>query len=87
VKRRKRMRQLIKDWLVRLTEPWREEKAALDLEWRLYAQKMNAAGARPQFWYPGMELDPEDKVELQDECETDPNCLRDAINKATDRLG
>jgi hypothetical protein len=58
------MRQRIKDWLLRLTEPWREEQASLDLEWRLYAQKMNAAGARPQYWYPGCELNPTDKLKM-----------------------
>ena len=53
-------------WVVRVTEPWREEKAALDLEWKAYAQKKNAAGERPRFWYPGVELDPMGKVELMD---------------------
>lgn len=58
----------IKDWLIRLTEPWREEGASLDLAWRIYAQKHNACGERPQCWYPGMdeekglELNPMDKV-------------------------
>ncbi|KKK57696.1 hypothetical protein LCGC14_3051870, partial [marine sediment metagenome] len=57
-------------WVLRKTEPWREEKASLDLEWRLYAQKHNAAGKRPLCWYPGMEeekglqLDPEGKVHM-----------------------
>lgn len=53
-------------WAVRVTEPWREEQASLDLEWRLFAQKHNAAGKRPMCAYKGMEkdLDPNEKVEL-----------------------
>lgn len=47
-----------------MLEPRREVLSALDLEWKLYAQKMNAAGARPQFWYNGMELNPQDKLAM-----------------------
>ena len=72
----------IKNWLLRLTEPWREEQAALDLEWKVFARKYNAAGKRPECWYPGMEedgreLDPMGKVVLVDAREVSPNYLRD----------
>ncbi len=62
-------------WAVRVTEPWREVFASLDLEWRIFAQRHNAAGKRPRCWYEGMPLDPMDKVELYDECEVDPDYL------------
>ena len=66
-----------KHWLLRLTEPWLEERAALDLEWKVFAKKHNAAGKRPECWYPGMELDPMEKVALVDAHEVSPNYLRD----------
>ena len=72
----------LKYWLLRLTEPWREERASLELEWRIYAQKNNAAGHRPAFWYPGMKLDPMEKVHLADSNEVDPNYLRDQFADA-----
>lgn len=58
-----------KNWALRVTEPWREERAANDLAWRIFAQRHNAAGKRPLRWYPGMEedgweLDPKEKVEM-----------------------
>jgi hypothetical protein len=65
-----------------LTEPWREEQASLDLEWRVFAQKHNAAGKRPKCYYTGMEadeLDQTERVTLVDAKETDPNCLIDAL--------
>ena len=73
------VKRWIKDWLLDLTEPWREERASLDLEWRVFAQRHNAAGKRPMCMYEGMEedLDPMEKVHLQDEEETEPNYLRD----------
>ena len=66
-----------KHWILRVTEPWREERAALDLEWKVFAKKHNAAGHRPECWYPGMELDPMEKVALVDAHEVSPNYLRD----------
>ena len=75
----------MKNWLLRLTEPWREEQASLDLEWRLYAQKHNAAGKRPMYWYPDMDLDPMDKVHFVDAREVSPNYLRDQHVKYVDR--
>ncbi len=66
-----------KNWLLRLTEPWREEEAALDLEWEVFAKKHNAAGHRPECWSPGMKPDPMEKVALVDAHEVDPNYLRD----------
>ena len=69
----------MKNWLLRLTEPWREEQAALDLEWEVFARKHNAAGKRPMCYYSGMELDPLEKVKVYefpngDEF-ADPDCL------------
>lgn len=66
-----------KHWILRVTEPWREERAALDLEWKVFAKKHNAAGHRPECWYSGMEPDPNEKVALVDAREVDPNYLRD----------
>ncbi|KKN92339.1 hypothetical protein LCGC14_0208300 [marine sediment metagenome] len=79
----------LKWWIVRKTEPWREEKASLDLEWRLFAQKHNAAGHRPLCMYEGMEkdiLDPLDKLELYDEHEVEPDCLIDAAAEAHEAM-
>ena len=75
----------MKNWLLRLTEPWREEQAALDLEWRVFAKKHNAAGHRPECWYPGMEPDPMEKVALVDAHEVSTNYLRDQHKKWVDR--
>ena len=76
----------IKNWLLRLTEPWREEQASLDLEWRTFAKKHNAAGKRPKCWYPGMEPDPMEKVALVDAREVDPNYLRDQYASEYDKI-
>lgn len=77
-------------WVLRKTEPWREEQAALDLEWRLFAQKHNAAGNRPMCMYEGMEKDlsPEGRVELYEfpfgpdskDDPLDPNLLHKALD-------
>lgn len=67
----------MKSRLLRLTEPWREERAALDLEWEVFAKKHNAAGKRPECWHPGMEPNLDEKVALVDAHEVDPNYLRD----------
>ena len=75
-----------KNWLLRLTEPWREEEAALDLEYRTYAQKHNAAGKRPPYWYPGIEPDPMEKVALVDAHEVSPNYLRDQFADEQDQV-
>ena len=75
----------IKDRLLRLTEPWREERASLDLEWKVFARKHNAAGKRPECWYPGMEPDPMEKVVLVDAREVDPNYLRNQYISTADK--
>ena len=81
-----------KNWLIRITDVWREERASLDLEWRIFAQAHNAAGKRPMCWYPGMdeekglELDPKGKVEMYEfplgpdskDQPIDPDCLSKA---------
>ena len=82
----RRMKITIKNWILDQTEPWREERASLEEEWRVFAQRHNAAGRRPPFWFPGMEddvweLDPMEKVVLVDAKETDPNCLLDSFAK------
>ena len=76
----------MKNWLLRLTEPWREEQASLDLEWEVFAKKHNAAGHRPEAWTSGsMELDPMEKVHFVDAHEVSPNFLRDQHVKYVDR--
>jgi hypothetical protein len=57
-------RRNFKLWAVRATEAWREEHASLDLEWRVFAQKHNAAGHRPMCAYKGMADDPDRKLEM-----------------------
>ena len=74
-----------KMWALRVTEPWREEHASLDLEWRTFAQRHNAGGNRPYCAYDGWEdeLYPEQKVELYEfpngDEGADPDCLRRAV--------
>jgi len=75
----------LKYWLLRLTEPWREEQASLDLEWKVFAKKHNAPGKRPLCWYSGMEPDPMEKVVLVDAHEVNPNYLRDQHVKYVNR--
>ncbi len=77
----------LKLWILDWTEPWREERASLLLEWRVFAQAHNAAGKRPLCMYEGMELDPMEldpmeKVTLWDEEETDPDCRIEAHKAA-----
>ena len=80
----------MKNWLLRLTEPWREEQASLDLEWRIFAQKHNAAGKRPLCWYPGMKLDPLEKVEVYEfpdgDESADPDCLIRAHAEGAEKM-
>ncbi len=73
--------------LLVFVEPYREERASLDLEWRLYAQKMNLAGARPSYWYPGMDmkLDPWYKLTMQDFEEVELDYLVDQARKQYER--
>jgi hypothetical protein len=70
-------------WLLWKLEPWYEERASLDLAWRVFARKHNAAGKRPICAYDGWEkdLDPMDKLELYDEREVDPDYLEVALRK------
>ncbi len=73
-----RIKAMILEWAGRELEI----RASLDLEWRVFAQKHNAAGKRPLCYYPGMELDPMEKVTLWDEEETHPDCLIEAHRAA-----
>jgi hypothetical protein len=75
-----------KEWVLRVTEPWREERASLMLKARIFAQKHNAAYPGDiQCWYEGMELDPLDKAEVYEFPNGDPgahpNCLIDDHEK------
>lgn len=63
-----------KEWVLRWIEPYREERAAYMLEWRVFAQKRNASGK-----WPPCAIGPMDKVELIDLDETDPDYLRKII--------
>ncbi len=55
-----------KERLLRWLEPYREVRASEMLEWRIFAQKHNAAGGRPRCVYLGMEKDlsPTGKVSM-----------------------
>jgi hypothetical protein len=82
-----------KEWALRKTEPWLEERASLMLEWRVFAQQHNAKYPGDiQCAYKGMELDPMDKMYVQDDREVEPDYLQDQegidqYNNAVDRLG
>jgi hypothetical protein len=77
-----------KEWALRMTEPWLEERASLMLEWRVFAQKHNAKYPGDiQCVYKGMELNPMDKMHVQDDHEVKPDYLWDTYNDAKDRLG
>ncbi len=78
-----------KRWVVKVTEPWREEEASLDLEWRTFAQKHSVTWRRPRRMYEGMEedLDPDEKAEVYEfpggDPDAPPDCLRVAQDHAT----
>lgn len=76
--------RLFKDWVLRLVEPWREEQAALDLEWEKHVQQYHTAGLRPWLWKPGDRLDPEAKLDMPDEREVDPDYLHQTLAKQED---
>jgi hypothetical protein len=71
------MIQRLKEWAVRATEPWREEMASLDLEWRIFAQAHNLPYKRVRS--RGMTLDSMDRLTLYDEKEVDPDYLRELV--------
>jgi hypothetical protein len=76
-----------KEWALSVTEPWREERASLMLEWRVFAQRHNAKYPGDiQCVYKGMELDPMDKLCLQDDHEVDPDYLIDVTNNTIDEM-
>ena len=75
------MFQVIRQWILDWAEREKEIEASRDLEWRLFAQKHNAAGKRPRCWYEGMPPDPLEKLELQDEEEVEPEYLQQALWK------
>ncbi len=71
-------------WLLWKLEPWYEERASLDLAWRVFARKHNTAGKRPICAYDGWEkdLDPDEKADVYEfpngDPDAPPNVLRDA---------
>ncbi len=75
-----------KRWVVKVTEPWREEEASRDLEWRTFAQKHNAAGHRPRCMYEGMErdLNPDEKATVYEFPGGDPAAPPDCLRVAQD---
>jgi hypothetical protein len=81
-----------KEWALRKTEPWLEERASLMLEWRIFAQKHNALYPGDiQCVYKGIELGENDKAHVYEFPGGDPDCppdtLRDTYNNTVDRLG
>jgi hypothetical protein len=80
--------QDFKRWALKVVEPWREEQASLDLVWRTFAQRHNAAGRRPRCMYEGMEndLDPDEKATVYEFPGGDeaapPDCLNEAYREA-----
>jgi hypothetical protein len=84
--------QDFKRWALRVVEPWREEQASLDLVWRTFAQRHNAAGHRPRCMYKGMEndLDPDEKATMYEFPDGDPgappDCLNEAIRAANEEV-
>ncbi len=84
----------IKWWIVWKVTPWFEERASLDLEWRLFAQKHNLAGKRPLCSYEGMEKDIADGLYEDQKAhvyefpggdpDAPPNCLTEAYEEQRD---
>ena len=66
-------------------EPYREEKASLDEEWRIYSQEMHLPDKRPLFWHAGVKLDPWYKTTMQDFEEVEPDYLLDQARKQYER--
>ena len=58
------MIERFKSSLLRLTEPWREERASLDLEWRVFSQKYRVGGERPLGFHQDMKLDENEKAHV-----------------------
>lgn len=71
-------------WLVWKMEPWFEERASLDLAWRVFARKHNTAGNRPICAYKGWEadLDPKEKAAVYEFPGGDPSAPPDCLVKA-----
>jgi hypothetical protein len=81
-----------KEWALRKTEPWLEERASLMLEWRIFAQKHNAQYPGDiQCAYKGMELDENEKAHVYEfphgDPDAPPNVLNEVYHKTVDRLG
>ncbi len=79
-------RTQIKWWLVWKMEPWYEERASLDLAWRVFARKHNTSGARPICSYRGWEkdLDPDEKAAVYEFPNGDPSALPNCLQEAAD---
>jgi hypothetical protein len=82
----------VKEWALRVTEPWLEERASLMLEWRIFAQKHNARYPGDiQCVYQGIELDDESKAHMYEFPKGDsaapPDVLEEQYHRTVDRLG
>ena len=77
-------RAAFKWWVVRVTTPWHEEAASLDLAWRVFARKHNTAGKRPICSYDGWEadLDPDEKADVYEFPNGDPDALPNCLIEA-----
>lgn len=73
-------------WVVRVTTPWHEEAASLDLAWRVFARKHNTAGKRPICHYDGWEadLDPDEKADVYEFPNGDPGAPPNCLIKAAE---
>ena len=73
-------------WLLWRLEPWYEERASLDLAWRVFARKHNTSGKRPICAYKGWEadLDPKEKAAVYEFPDGDPSAPPDCLTKAHD---
>ena len=73
------MIERIKNSLLRLTEPWREEAASLDLEWRIFARKNYVGGERPLGFDQCMHVDENEKAHVYEFPGGDPDAPFDVI--------
>ncbi len=74
-------------WLVWKMEPWYEERASLEVAWRVFAREHNTSGARPICAYNGWEaeLDAYEKATVYEFPGGDPDAPPDCLAKMHDR--
>ncbi len=70
-------------WMLHRLDPWFEERASLDVAWRVFAQKHNAGGKRPICAYKGWEaeLDEDEKAAVYEFPGGDPDALLNCLNE------